>query len=216
MRARQLSLTLGKCVLGTTLVVTLVAGAASPVFAQQSRAWDLQETPYDQQTMAGKIGMNVRDGLVGVFDNFGQAFFGAFHLTNGLFRKASTFAGDVAGLVDNNPLTERVLNGVLSRHLLRFGAGMMHVAGDVGVTHDASWNTPTASMSDFVGPGMYLHGEAYVNNSTLAGLGAVVISNVVVRPVGNLIMMFGGRKLGGEMDEWGLDLVEQSLKVRFL
>ena len=216
MRAGQLSLTVGKCVLGSALAVALVAGAASPVSAQQSRAWDLEETPYEQRTLPAKIGTNVRDGLVGIFDNFGQAVFSAFHLTNGLFRKASTFTGDVVGLVDNNPLTEQVLNGILSRHLLRFGSGMKHVAGDVGDTHDASWNTPTASMDDFVGPGVYLRVEAYANNSTLAGLGAVVISNGVVRPLGNLILIFGGRKMAGEMDEWGLDLVEQSLKVRFL
>ena len=211
MRAGQLGLTVGKCVLGAALVGSLVAGAATPASAQQARAWDLQETPYEQRTTAAKIGTNVRDGVVGIFDSFGQAFISGFHLTSGLFRKASTFGGDVVGLVDNNPLTERVLNGILSRHLLRFGAGMKHVAGDVGDTHDAAWNTPTASMDDFVGPGQYFRMEAYANNSTLAGLGAVVISNVVIRPVGNLIMIFGARKLGKELDEWGLDLVEQSL-----
>ena len=216
MRARQLSLTVGRCVLGTALVVALVAGAASPVFAQQSRSWDLKETPYEQRTLAMKIGTNVRDGTVGIVNNFGQAFFGGFHLANGLFRKASTFVGDVAALVDNNPWTERVLNGVASRHLLRFGAGMMHVPGDVAHTHDASWKTPTASMDDFIAPGQYFRMEAYANNSTLAGLGAVALANVVVRPIGNLVTMFGGRKMGQELDEWGLDLVEQSLKVRFL
>ena len=216
MRAGQLGLTVGKCVLCAALVGSLVVAAAAPASAQQSRAWDLEETSYEQRTLPARIGTNVRDGLVGIFDSFGQALFSGFHLTNGLLRKASTFSGDVVGLVDNNPLTERVLNGVLSRHLLRFGAGMRHVAGDVGDTHDAAWNTPTASMDDFVGPGRYFRMEAYANNSTLAALGAVVVSNLVIRPAGKLVMIFGARKLGDELDEWGLDLVEQSLKVRFL
>ena len=38
----------------------------------------------------------------------------------------------------------------------------------------------------------------------------------IVRPLGSLVTIFGARGIGDEMDDWGLDLIDQATKVRFL
>jgi hypothetical protein len=211
--------TIGKGALGAALALSLVAGMAGPASAQTSRAWDLKETPYEQKNVAARIGSNVRDGLVGVFDNAGQALFSSVALISpygGLARKLVTFTGDVVGLVDDNPVTRHVLDGVLSRHLLRFGEGARGTPAAVAWIHDQDdWNVPTPGRDVYVGRAWF-RPDAYLSNSVLATVGAVVVSDLILRPVGNVITIFGARQMGGEMDEWGLDLIEQAAKVRFL
>jgi hypothetical protein len=60
------------------------------------------------------------------------------------------------------------------------------------------------------------HTESYIASSTLATTGAVIVSDLVVRPIGRLITIFGGRGIGDELDDWGLNLIDQATKVRFL
>jgi hypothetical protein len=220
MRAGRVISHIGKGLLFLALAAFLVAGAAAPVSAQQvERSWDLTERPYDQMNLPQKVGTNVRNGVVGLVDSVGQALFSGVALISpygGLGRKAGTFIGDVVGVVDNNPATRHVLNGILSRHLLRFGSGMRGVPKGVATIHDADgWDTPTPGREAFVSE-QWFHTEAYTSNSVLAGTGAVIVSNLIVRPVGSLITIFGARQTGKEMNEGGLDLIEQSLKVRFL
>ena len=219
MRAAKLGSMVSRGALGASLVVCLMASATGTAFAQTERAWDLDETPHAQKGIPAQIGSNVRDGLVGVVDSIGQGAFSAFALVSpygALGRKALTFGGDVIGLVDNNPLTEHVLNGVLSRHLLRFGAGSKSAPKSVAFLHDQDdWDTPMPSDDAYVGRATF-RTEAYIASSTLVTTGAVVVSDLVVRPLGSLVTIFGARGIGDEMDEWGLDLIEAAMKVRFL
>ena len=60
------------------------------------------------------------------------------------------------------------------------------------------------------------HPQAYIRPSIVFGLGGIVVSNFVVRPVGNVLMIFGLRETGESIDQWGIDLIESSLKVPFL
>ncbi len=50
----------------------------------------------------------------------------------------------------------------------------------------------------------------------LAMLVAVVVSDLLVRPAGSLITIFGARSQGEDMNKWGVDLIEGSLKARGL
>jgi hypothetical protein len=206
--------------LGLALVLALAGGATGIAGAQEiERAWDLQERPYDQKNLAQKAGSNVRDGVVGIVNSFGQGLFSAARILapfgGALGQKVVTVVGDVVGVVDNNVVTQHVTNAILSRHLLRYGAGAKGMPGTVGMLHDTDFKTPTPGLSDFVGPAMF-HTEAYAANSALATLGAVVISDIVVRPIGKVITIFGGRQIGDDLDEWGEGLIESALKVRFL
>ncbi len=200
----------------------LTAVAAGPAAAQGDleRRWELEETPYAQQNFLRKIGSNVRDGTVGLIDSLAQGLFGAVAIFNprsgGLaIQKLSTFGGDVIGLVDNNPVTKHVTKGILSRQLLRFGAGARRTASGIAFLHDTEFDIPMPDLEEYVGDSAF-HPQAYIRPSIVFGLGGIVVSNFVVRPVGNVLMIFGLRETGESIDQWGIDLIESSLKVPFL
>ncbi len=52
--------------------------------------------------------------------------------------------------------------------------------------------------------------------SILVSLGGIVVSDFLVRPAGNLLMIFGMRETGESMDQWGKGLIEKSMRVPFL
>ena len=60
------------------------------------------------------------------------------------------------------------------------------------------------------------HAEAYVTPSVVASLGGLVVGDIVVRPAGHLLMIFGFRETGERLNEQGLDIVEESLSIPFL
>ncbi len=185
------------------------------------RRWDLDETPYAQRNLFAKVGSNVRDGTVGLVDSLVQGLMSAFSLFNvrsgGVaIQKVATFGGDVVGLIDNNPATEHVMNGVVSRHLLRFGAGAQNSPQAIAFIHDTKFvDMPEMGPEDYVGD-RYFHVRAYGRPSIVVSLGGIIVSDLLVRPVGNLLMIFGMRETGESMDQWGKDLIEKSMRVPFL
>jgi hypothetical protein len=210
---------LGALTAGCAFALLLAGAGPAAADSHEARAWDLDEKPYAERNLPAKVGTNVRDGLVGVVNSFGQGLFSAARVGapfgGSLGQKAVTFVGDVVGLVDNNLVTDRVLNGVLSRHLLRYGAGARSMPEGVAFLHDSKWTVETPTQADFVGPAT-LRTNVYLSNSSLATLGAIVISDVVVRPVGKIIMIFGGRGISEDADEWGKGLIESAAKVPFI
>ena len=129
--------------------------------------------------------------------------------------KAATFLGDVVGLVDNNPLTKHVLNGVLSRHLLRLGVGSRGAPAAAAFIHDSKWDIPTAPVDAYIGDS-YFHPEPYAHPSIIGGLVGVVIGDIVVRPFGSIITIFGARETGKRIDAQGISIVEGGFRLRFL
>lgn len=133
-----------------------------------------------------------------------------------IVQKLSTFAGDLVGLIDNNMATRYVTNGVLSRHLLRFGASAIGAAEAVAFIHDTRWDAlPEMNFDDYVGDS-YFHTKVYHTPSIVAGVVGVVVGDFIVRPIGNVIMIFGARKTGEAIDEWGKDVVESAFQIPFI
>ena len=203
------------------IIVSLaLAGVIVPGSAQAQeveRRWELTEKAYADMNIAEKIGSNARKGFVGLIDSVAQGAFSAFAIgapTGGfLARKLLTVAGDVVGLVDNNVATQHVTQGILSRQLLRFGSRAMGVPKALGNIHDTEFEAPAMKLEDYVGDETF-HTKVYMEPCGLAMLVAVVVSDLLVRPAGSLITIFGARSQGEEMDEWGVDLIERSLKTR--
>ena len=183
------------------------------------RRWDPAEAPYDEVGFHEKIGRNVRDGIVGMFDAPVQGFYSTALIASPyggfLASKIATIMGDVVGLVDDNCVTRHVFNGVLSRHLLRFGGGAARMPRGMGGIHDTKFEAPEMTLDDYVGD-RYFHVKAYIEPSGLVTLGAAVISDGLIRPAGSFITIFGFRGTGESMDKFGKDLIEKSLKVKFL
>ena len=197
------------------LVVSLLVFATSGT-AQAKPGWQLDEN-YDQMTTAGKIGNNVRTGFVGMFDALGQLAFGGGRAAWGLGQKTSTLMGDAVALIDGNEriYTDRVFNSILSRHLLRFGSGHKDMVSRIGEYHDMSFDAPAAGMDAYVDDAPF-HTEAYVSNSTLGTLGALIVGNGLVRPVAGLLTVFGMRTTGEQLNEWSMDLIQEGMRMRFI
>ena len=180
--------------------------------------WDPPGPAYEDKSIPAKIGCNVRDGFVGVVDSLCQGLFSAVAVLSpwGGFtaKKVVTIVGDVVGLVDNNIATKYVFNGVLSRHLLRFGANNTAIVNGLAVIHDTEYDGHQLPLEVYVDD-RYFHHEAYYTPSALVMVGGIVVSDILIRPVGNLMMVFGFRKTGEAMDDFGVRLVGKSTKPKF-
>lgn len=204
------------------IVALALGGISFPGSAQAQeieRRWDQTEKAYGDMNIAEKIGSNARKGFVGLIDSVFQGAFSVAAIASPyggfLVSKLATVVGDVIGLVDNNVATKHVTQGILSRQLLRFGVGAKRMPKALGGIHDTEFEAPVMELEDYVGNQTF-HTKVYMEPSALASLGAVVVSNLLVRPAGSLITILGARSQGEAMHEWGVDLIERSLKVKGL
>ena len=111
-----------KRALWLAVCMMLGAGAASA----EGLDWEVEESA--DASAAVRVARNVRDGVLG----FGDAFFDANTAVFGCFALAASQlfmgAGDLVGLVDDNPVTQHVSKGVISKNLAKV-AYLWHVAG---------------------------------------------------------------------------------------
>lgn len=179
--------------------------------------WSTNEVHYDEAPAYEKVGRNIRDGLVGVIDDFAQGLFSLAQIgpmTGFIVQKLSTILGDVIGLLDDNPYSEHIFKGILSRQFLKFGSSASDFLETLGGIHGITINGPEHGILDYVGNETF-HTEVYGQPSALTALVGIIVSDFVIRPVGHLIMIPGFRKAGKTVDQWGLDLVEASTKPNF-
>jgi hypothetical protein len=182
---------------------TLCAGPAAAL------DWEVAESP--EAPAPVRAAQNVRDGVLGLADAFfdaNTAVFGAFALgASQLFMGA----GDAVGLVDDNPVTEHVTKGVLSKNLAKVGylwhlAGAESLLGSHGLeverwaARDAAALNPLLAGEDarqlegplpldplaFVEEGL-LHEDAYQPASPFAVLGATVLVDGALRPAASVL-----------------------------
>lgn len=190
----------------------------APLKFKYSPRWALNEIPYDETTTRERIGRNIRDGSVGLVDSFfqGAASAGMIVSFTGLFvQKFATMGGDVIGLIDDNPYTEHVFKGVLSRQLLKLGASGKGFVGTISGLHEHTFEGPELDIFDYVGQEAF-HTKVYTRPSAIILLGGIVTADFVVRPVGNIVTIFGFRDTGKKIDEFGLDLIETSANIPFI
>lgn len=223
-----LAAVLGMYVLtGCTTIPRSEFAEKSPLRAKYSPRWDTNEVDYDWKSEENpskglnpieKGGRNFRDGFIGVINNFVQATFAVFTIspTSGyVVEKTAIMTGDVIGLIDDNEITEHVFLGILSRQFLRFGTGVQDFSGTMGAIHDTNFDAPVLSTVDIVGPKMF-HTKAYGKPSAIFTAVGVLGGDLIVRPAGNFVLMFGGRKTQEKIDKFGLDLIQYSMEVPFL
>lgn len=202
----------------------LGALASAPAFAQPQgveRRWTLEEIPFEERGFMRKVGSNLRDGTVGLIDSLAQGVLSVASLLNPrsggvALQKVATFGGDIVGLIDDNPGTQYVFKGIISRQLLRYGAGARGASNGIAFIHDTEFeDVPGLELKEYVGR-RYFHPNAYVRPSIVVGALGIVAGDFVVRPIGNILMIFGLRETGETMDQWGKDVIEASLRVPFL
>lgn len=180
--------------------------------------WQTNEVPYEEAPLDDKIGRNIRDGLLGIIDNAFQGVFSGVVIvsqTGFITQKFVTFTGDVVGLVDDNAITEHVFKGILSKQLLKFGSRAQGMPRALGGIHETQFDAPRRTLDDYLGDRAF-HVKAYSAPSGVVTLVGVIVGDLIVRPAGNFITIFGARETGRQLDEIGLDLVEGGLNVPFI
>ena len=223
MRSTRSVSSLGRGLSAVLLSVMMVTVAVSTVVPDSAMAntlrWELEENPYDRMSMLEKCGSNLRMGVLGVIDSFANGLFSGFAILTpaggSLVSKLATIVGDVVGLVDNNPATKYVTQGILSRQLLRFGVGARGLHTKLGIIHDTEFMGKNLDNDAYLGD-VAFHTEVYGHQSNLATLGTVILGDILIRPAGYLITIFGARDTGQRMNEYGLDLIQRGTKVNFL
>ncbi len=223
MRSTRSVSSLGRGLSAVLLSVMMVTVAVSTVLPDSAMAntlrWELEERPYDQMGIPQKIGSNLRMGVLGVFDSFANGLFSAFAIVTpaggSLVSKLATIVGDVVGLVDNNPATRHVTQGILSRQFLRFGVGARGLHTKLGIIHDTEFTGTNLDNDAFLGDRAF-RPDVYTHQSAVVTLGTVVLGDILIRPAGYLITIFGARDTGQQMNDYGLDLIQRGTKVNFL
>ncbi|MFW6286744.1 MAG: hypothetical protein ACOC29_02260 [Candidatus Sumerlaeota bacterium] len=212
-----------------TLVTLLVLSGCStysrkefaeenPVAAARQTRWSVNERPYEQAPWYEKAGRNFRDGTIGIVDD---AFVGLVSAqiiiarTGFLTQKVAVFAGDVIGLADDNDVSEHVFKGILSRQFYRLGsrAGGMPLA--VEALHEADWEYPEKTPLDYIGDKPFHH-EIYFEPGAIPSVIAIALGDFMIRPAGNLLLIFSIREPALKIDEAGLSVIEAGLNIPFI
>lgn len=189
-----------------------------PLQTKFSPRWALNEVPYEDVGVLEKSGRNVRDGLTGIVDNLVQGVGTAFLVagTSGyLVQKVAIIVGDVVGLLDDNPYSEHVFKGVISKQFLKFGSGAQAFLPAVSGLHEHTFEGPKLSVLDYVGP-EYFHDKAYLQPSGVGTFVGVVVGDILIRPAGNVVLIFGGKETAAKIDQYGLDFIQSSTEIPFL
>ncbi len=185
--------------------------------------WEVQESTAPSAPV--RVVRNVRDGLLTFVDAFfdaNTAVFGAFSLTAS---QLTLVVADGIGLVDDNPITQHVTKGILSKNLAKT-AYLWHVAGAESVLgghgqEKERWATSeVASLNpllsdddvdaleppipldplDFVGEGL-VHTKPLRPNVVLQTLGATLVADVVMRPAAGVLRVFQLRETGDRIED---------------
>jgi hypothetical protein len=189
-----------------------------PLQSKFSPRWAVNEVPYEEVGRAEQVGRNVRDGLTGIVDNVVQGAASGFMIagtTGYLVQKGATILGDVIGLIDDNDYTEHVFKGVISKQFLKFGAQANGMLPALSGMHEYTFQGEPKTVLDYVGPERF-HTKVYGRPSGVTTLVGVVAADFLIRPTGNLVMIFGGRETGEKIDKFGLELIQTSTEIPFL
>jgi hypothetical protein len=216
-----------------TLAALLGALLAAHAASAERLDWEVEERA--EPAPAVRAARNVRDGVLGLGDAFfdaNTALFGAFALAASQVCMA---ASDGIGLVDDNPLSEHVTKGILSKNLAKVAwlwhqAGAESLLGSHGLEKErwiagqvAELN-PLLSGEDvaelegplpldplaFVGEAT-LHTETYRPHAPVVALGAALLADGALRPAASLLRIAQLERPADALDARATDTFRRAL-----
>jgi len=217
--------------------VLLVCGVLLVADAAAAAGLDWEVTERADAPVPVQAARNVRDGLLGLGDAFfdaNTAVFGCFALgASQLFIGAA----DGVGLVDDNPLTQHVSKGVLSKNLAKIAylwhlAGAESLLGSHGLeverwaSSEVAELNPLLSDEDvaelegplpldplaFVGEATF-HTDAYRPHAPFVDLGAVLLVDGALLPAASLLRIAQLRAPADALDERATSLFRSALEL---
>ena len=175
-------------------------------------------TEADDDFLAREARANVRDGFLGIFDNFFQGIVAVSvtaSTTGFVVQKLATIMGDLIGLLDDNAVSEHIAKGILSQQFLKFGSSARTYLETMGAIHGTTFEGPKFTLLDYVGNDTF-HVKVYGKPSGLTTTGGILLADFFIRPAGNFILMFGARGPAQAVDEFGLKVIQKTTEVPFL
>lgn len=197
--------------------------------------WEVEERPDPALPVA--VLRNVRDGVLTFGDAFVDLNTGLFGSAALLLSQGSMALADGVGLLDDNPATEHVTKGFASKSVART-AYLWHVAGaeswlgshgmegERWAAREVAQLNPLLSEEDvdalagplpldpldYVGEGL-VHGRVYRPHAVLLGTGAMVLDDVVLRPVAGTLRILQLRGAGDAVEAAGHGLVREAVRT---
>jgi hypothetical protein len=215
----------------TSGVLVLLAVVALAGVAQAEQLdWEVVEEP------AGPVltwVRGARDGALGFLDAAADLQLGAFSELALLSGAALMGASDLVGLVDDNPISQHVLEGVASKSLAKT-AYLFHLAGSEAIlgSHglETEWYVERALAElnplldeeeaapplpleplDFVEEGL-VHAHVYTAHLPGSILLASALADGVLRPAANLARIAGARAAGDRVESLANRLVRKAVQ----
>lgn len=213
--------------------VLLLAGPRAGL--AQGLDWEVQEDPAPALPVA--VARNLRDGVLTIGDAFFDLNVGLFGSVFLLVSQGSMAVADAVGLVDDNPVTQHVSKGILSKNVART-AYLWHVAGaeswlgshgmekerwaraEVAQLNPLLSDEDVAALEgplplgplDYVGEGL-IHTRVYRPHAVLLGTGAMLVDDVVMRPVAGVLRVFQLPAAGDAVERRGDALVRGAVRT---
>lgn len=197
--------------------------------------WDPKEDPNPSPPL--QVVQNLRDGVLGfpdLFFDMNSALFGEMSL---FMAKTMMATSDTVGLLDDNLVTQHVTKSILSKPLAKT-AYLWHVAGSEALLggHDMEverWAgdalvafNPLLSPEDTETAGSplpldplaftedaYIHTDVYLTHSVVLGVGAIIVSDGLLRPASCVLRIFQLRKASDWLKDAGNGLVRKAAGV---
>lgn len=214
----------------------LLIGAALAASGASAEGLDWEVSEREDAPAPVVAVRNVRDGALGLADAFfdaNTALFGCFALgASQLFM----LAGDGVGLLDDNPVTQHVSKGLLSKNLAKVAylwhlAGAESLLGSHGLeverwaTRDAATLNPLLSDEDvaslagplprdplaFVEESLF-HADAYQPAAPLLDLGAIVVVDGALRPAASVLRIAQAKGAADALDERASDWFRRAVE----
>lgn len=208
-------------------VLALCALALPLPLSAQQLDWEVEEKPAGPAVTWLR---GVRDGITGLFDDALDLQLGVFSEATLTLGSVVMAASDAVGLVDDNPVTEHVFKATFSKPLaktawLLHSSGSEAILGSHGIEteryiesslaglnpllagEDVEWSLPLEPLA-FAREGL-LHTDVYKARVPGSILGVSLLSDVVIRPAGNLVRIGGFHSAADRLEEQGNALVRQ-------
>jgi hypothetical protein len=167
---------------------------------------------------------NVRDGVLGIINNGYQGVMGIGSGTCVATGKVFIFTGDVIGQFDDNIFTRYIFRGWLSDKFEELSFLCFTKASDIMlISHKLEGLPIVTEPEEFTRDDVIWHTRLYLRPHVIFTVPVVIISDGVVRPIGNIAKILSLRRftdlevrdIPDQIDEWGLDLIRRSHEWRF-
>jgi hypothetical protein len=213
--------------------VLCAALLAAGVARAEGLDWEVEER--SDVAAPVRAARNVRDGVLGLGDAFfdaNTAVFGAFALAASQLFMA---AADGVGLVDDNPVSEHVTKGIVSKNLAKVAylwhlAGAESLLGSHGLEAERWAAGPVAELNPllsdadvaelegplpqdplaFVGEAT-IHTDTYRPHAPFVDLGAALLADGVLRPTASLLRIAQAPDAADAIDARATDWFRRAL-----